>query len=235
MSSDTVEGDHMTNTTLNASEHADRPAVDAPDLTGYHLVHRALRAEARHLAWLSTALRTPRQLRTFRWLWNGFAGELHCHHTAEDRVMFPALAERLGSNIAFERTDLDHARLDELLEHVSAIVAKAHLASQISGLRPVLEELAGLLTGHLAYEDETILPRFAEQFDAAEYQQLEEGVLEVLGVSRQALFTVPFLLSFATADERASMLAGAPRPFVIMYRLTRRGFARRMRRLPIAA
>ncbi len=46
------------------------------------------------------------------------------------------------------------------------------------------------------------------------------------GLGRQTAFTVPYIGYWAAADERDMLLAQAPLPFRVLYRLTRRGHGR---------
>jgi hypothetical protein len=74
-------------------------------------------------------------------------------------------------------------------------------------------DLADLLDRHLAFEDEHIIPLFERHFTAAEYQRLDEEAMAILGITKQALFTVPFIISEATAEEHARLWPDAPLPF----------------------
>ena len=88
------------------------------------------------------------------------------------------------------------------------------------------EELADLLDVHLAFEDAEIIPLFEQHFTGAEYQALDDAAMEILGVSKQALFTVPFVLSEASPEEFEAAWDGAPLPFKAIYLATRGRYRR---------
>jgi hypothetical protein len=84
----------------------------------------------------------------------------------------------------------------------------------------VLARLDDVMWAHLAYEDADLVPLFPRYFDHDEYEALAKRAAKSLGFG-QALFTVPFVGSWVTADIREQMLANAPLPFRVLYRLTR--------------
>jgi hypothetical protein len=55
---------------------------------------------------------------------------------------------------------------------------------------------------------------------------MHEQAVKSGGLGRQMLFTVPFLLSSVPPQERAPLLAGAPLPLRVVYRLSRRSHRR---------
>ncbi|WP_421120581.1 hemerythrin domain-containing protein [Aquihabitans daechungensis] len=192
------------------------PPTATPDTTSYYLVHRALRRNARRLANATASYDRqdpPRTRALVRWC-AGFIAELHCHHTIEDDAFFPALVARVPEAAELiARTDADHAAMDELfvrLEAGSSTVAAGGSANQ---LHEAARDLADLLDEHLAFEDAEVIPLFEQHFTAAEYQELDDEAMEILGVSKQALFTVPFIISEATPEEHARLWADAPLPF----------------------
>ena len=79
---------------------------------------------------------------------------------------------------------------------------------------------------HLDYEDADLVPLFAEHFDQDEYDQLGKAASRSLGLGTQALFTVPFVASSVTDEQRQHLFADAPLPFRLMERMTRRRHAR---------
>jgi hemerythrin-like domain-containing protein len=195
----------------------DAPAT--PDTTTYYLVHRALRRSARRLAAATAAFdrQDPRRTRALvRWC-QGFLEELHCHHTVEDEAMFPALVVRVpGADRLIRRTDADHAAMDEIVARMEAGLAVVRTGGAADALHAGASDLADLLDEHLAFEDAEVVPLFEQHFTAEEYRRLDEAAMEILGVSKQALFTVPFVLSEATPDELASLWDAAPLPFRII-------------------
>ncbi|MCU1371196.1 MAG: hypothetical protein JWO77_2390 [Ilumatobacteraceae bacterium] len=198
-------------------------APTTPDTSMYLLVHRALRTSARRLAGATTTYdrQDPRRTRALvRWT-EGFIAELHCHHTIEDDAMFPALVARVpGAADLIDRTDADHAAMDLIMERLETATKILRMGGSPRKLHEAATDLADLLDVHLAFEDEHVIPLFERHFTGAEYQRLDEEALAILGISKQALFTVPFILAEATADEFDHSWSAAPAPFKVLYLLS---------------
>ncbi|HWJ61806.1 MAG TPA: hemerythrin domain-containing protein [Acidimicrobiales bacterium] len=205
-------------------------APTTPDTTTYLLVHRALRTSSRRLAEVTAAYdrQDPRRTRSLvRWC-EGFIEEIHCHHTIEDEAMFPALVARAPEAAELiARTDADHAQMDGIMVRLAAGLELLRSGGSARELHLAALELADLLDAHLAFEDEFVIPMFERSFTAEEYQRLDEEAMEILGISKQALFTVPFVLSQATDEEFEQAWDTAPAPFKVLY-LASRGRYRRM-------
>lgn len=205
-------------------------AHTTPDTTSYRLVHRALRTSARRLADVTADYdrQDPRRTRALlRWC-DGFIAEIHCHHTIEDDVMFPALVERAPeAGALIEQTDADHAAMDQIMSRLENGVKQLALGGSPSRLHGAALDLADLLDVHLAFEDDHVIPAFEQHFSAEEYAALDAKAVEVLGISKQALFTVPFILGQATPSEFAHMWATAPLPFKVLH-LASKGRYRRL-------
>lgn len=207
------------------------PTTSTPDLSDYHVVHHALRT-APHRMVAAIAEVDPgdtRRARALQRYWIGYAGEVLAHHTVEDDVFFPRLAERvpvIADHLA--RTDHEHHELDRLmtactdaLQRFAAAASPATAAEAAAAL----VTLADLMDRHLAFEDEDLLPLFGRHFTATEYDKLTQAAMKGLPM-RQALFSVPFVLHWASPADTAKMLAEAPRPLRVLHRLTRGRHAR---------
>jgi hemerythrin-like domain-containing protein len=200
-----------------------------PDLTTYRAVHHALREAAGRMAAAAGTLRRSdwRRIDAFARYWKGYAGEVLAHHTIEDETFFPALAER--SPVAADliaRTDADHHHLDELMAAIDAAVATMVRGEGPGELPDLLGQLAVHMDEHLDFEDEDVLPLFERHFTGEEYAALDEAAVKSLGLGAQAAYTVPFLVYWTDPTVAAELLAGAPLPFRILHRLTRRRHAK---------
>ncbi|MER6424390.1 nitroreductase/quinone reductase family protein [Streptomyces sp. NPDC001137] len=84
-----------------------------------------------------------------------FCQGLHNHHTGEDTMMFPFLAERHpGSNPVFERLAEEH-------EQIAALVAELRRAladEDPAAARAEVERLTHDLEAHLTYEEQELIP-----------------------------------------------------------------------------
>jgi hypothetical protein len=162
-------------------------------------------------------------------------GEIVAHHTVEDELFFPALVERVPEAARHvTRTDADHHHLDELLAACTAAIGRMAEGGDATEAATLLIEVADHLDEHLDFEDAEVLPLFERHFTAEEYQALDAKAVEHVGIGKQAAFTVPFVVSYTTAAEFERMLAEAPRPMRVLWRLTRRRHAR-LARLALGA
>lgn len=196
-----------------------------PDLTSYRAVHRALRTAARQLSTTVECISTGdvRRVRALQRYWAGYAAEVLTHHTIEDDVFFPALAERSSTMAALmARLDADHHHLDELMATVGDAMDHFTEAGAPTRAATALAELADLMDEHLDIEDDWVLPLFTLHFTADEYAELEEQAFAAVRVGRQAMFAIPFVVRAMSATERAETLATAPLPMRVLHALTRR-------------
>jgi deazaflavin-dependent oxidoreductase (nitroreductase family) len=84
-----------------------------------------------------------------------FCHGLHNHHSGEDLMLFPALAERHPQAAgALERFREEHERIAVLVEELREAVGGGDTAVA----RAEVERLAAELEAHLAYEEEQLMP-----------------------------------------------------------------------------
>ncbi len=209
----------------------DQPLPTGPeaDLTSYRAVHRALRGAARQLSTTVTSISPDdqRRVRALRRYWAGYAAEVLTHHTIEDDVFFPALAERSSTMAGLmARLDADHHHLDELMSAVGDAMDHFTEAGAPARAATALVALADLMDEHLDVEDDWVLPLFSLHFTADEYAELEEQAFAAVGVGRQAMFAIPFVVRAMSDSERAETLATAPLPMRVLHALTRRSHER---------
>jgi hypothetical protein len=168
-----------------------------------------------------------------RWF-TGYAGELRNHHRNEDRIMFPAL---MACVPGFDRLDdglaKDHLRLDAVIDGllVALRLWGEQPASEPARTRAldIANDLHDLLAAHLDVEDAGVLPMFEQHLSVDEYARLVEQIVEQLDM-RQALFTVPWLLTSVDSTTAAALLDPAPVALRIVFRITRRSYTRLARR-----
>ena len=208
--------------------------MNTPDLTSYHLVHRALRQSSTQLAIAVAGLteqdRDRRAPQLERW-YAGFETELHTHHRVEDEHFFPALFQHLPSLRGYvDRIDDEHRYLSELIVDTRTAIAELGATATpferaAAGAVERTAELEALLDRHLDFEDAEILPLFTRHMDAAEYDEVEGRAMASpkLGELR---FTVPWLMANADEAERRHLLDGAPAMMKVLWFATRRGHDR---------
>jgi hemerythrin-like domain-containing protein len=208
--------------------------AEEPDLRTWGMMHRAMRHHSARLAKAVAEVdehdRTPRATALGRWF-AGFVAELHGHHAVEDHVFFPALVARVPEAAALvERIDVDHHRLDDLLSRGAAALerlANPGVAFRVvhAEAMMVTEGLKALLDAHLDYEDEVLVPLFAEHFDAAGYKAVEKGTKKHMSL-RQLWFTVPCVAESLDELERREVIEEAELPIRLVWFLSRRRYQR---------
>ena len=203
--------------------------TQAADTADYLAIHNMIRRSTRALAIAASSVGTLDRRRAIALdrYWQGYAGELHAHHTIEDEIFMPALIERVPSvapHIA--RVDADHHELDALIEAGNAAFAALRSGSTGDAVGEIMWQLDRLMCEHLDFEDDDIVPLFGRHFDQDEYDAMHARALKVVGVGRQALFTVPFIAHWMDDATWAEMYDGAPMPLKVIYRMTRRRHAR---------
>jgi hypothetical protein len=205
-----------------------------PDLSSYYLVHRAIRRSADHLAAALAAFDEPdrKRRRALRWWYDGFAAELHTHHTLEDTIFFPALAEKVPAFAAYEAgLEDDHAHLDEVIASLTAAVHGLTGGAGNAGDHHAVAvrqsaELARFLHQHLGVEDDDVLPLFERHFDADEYAALDGRVIKATP-PKHLLFMVPWAVASAEPAEAERLLAEAPLVVRGIWTVTRGRYLRR--------
>lgn len=223
-------------TTTNDNTTIDTRGAGTPDLTAYYAVHDAMRTSNQ---WLvagiaRTELGDRRRTAAIRRWFAGYAGELRNHHHNEDHIMFPALVARVPAFADFDDgLANDHLRLDAVIDGLDVALRlwDEQPASETARGRAldIANDLHDLLAEHLDIEDADVLPMFEQHLSVEEYARLDEQVMEHLDM-RQALFTVPWLLTSVDRATAAALLGPAPMALKVLFRLTRRRYTRLARR-----
>jgi hypothetical protein len=203
-----------------------------PDLTAFTVAHRALRTDGARLAAATAGLGagdTARAQALRRW-YRGFEAELTGHHTMEDRLWFPVLAERVPTFAQHtDRIDREHHMVDDAVAGTRA--ALAHLVDDEASdparraAHDTACELSSLLDVHLGFEDADVLPLYLRHFTEDEYAEVEGRARRFLKV-RHLPFTIPWLLGATTPAEREHILGRAPLAMKLIWYAGRRPYAR---------
>ncbi|MFG2371259.1 nitroreductase/quinone reductase family protein [Streptomyces sp. NPDC048504] len=87
-----------------------------------------------------------------------FCQGLHNHHTGEDTVLFPLIAERHPASApALTRLREEHERIAALVEELRGTLATTRDPAEV---RAEVERLTTALEAHLTYEEEELIPLF---------------------------------------------------------------------------
>jgi hemerythrin-like domain-containing protein len=207
--------------------------TETADVRMYYLIHQAMvtSGDDLHAALAGIAHEDRRRAKAIERWFDGFAGELLCHHRIEDDAAFPALAARVPSFERLEaRVAADHHRLDDVLSRLRAalgsLVEGGDWASTQLRAATLAAELRDLLRAHLDFEDTEIVPLITQHLTVAEWEQVELRARKLTPM-RQMLFTLPWAASTLDPRERDEIMSSAPKPLQLLWFMTRRGYARR--------
>jgi hypothetical protein len=150
--------------------------------------------------------------------WQVFKRQLHFHHTGEDQLVWPRLADRLAHSenalSTLEAMEAEHALVDPLLEAVDAAFADPE-GDELAG---AVDELVTALHGHLAHEERDALPLVGIALTAREWRAVGARMGRANGISGSSEFFA-WTLDGASDDEVATVLAELPAPLRLVYRL----------------
>ena len=225
---DAIAPNRRVNTNVDR-HHARAARVDAPDTSDYALVHHAIRSAGHALADAAERLTIAdeRHFDAFLRYWRGHSGEILTHHGIEDAVFFPALRERSPEAAAIlDQLDREHHELDRLMDAAELAIGRVIAGAPASDAAVALRKLAIVMDAHLDVEDSEIIPAFQALFDATEYEAMTKEAIRRTGLGRQATFSVPYIVGWASPADRARLLPEAPLPMKLLYRVTRRRHAR---------
>jgi hypothetical protein len=187
----------------------------APDLSGWLLGHRAMRAEYGRLTALlrDADLRDPRRVAAVEHRLGFMHDLLGHHHHVEDASIWPFLRTvEPATGALCDELEADHEVLHGLLD--LSVESDRPLARRA----PVLAELHAELCRHLDREEAEGKPAI---FDLVPAAQWEEWELQVRRDTRpQAATLVPWILAHCDEQERARLFAGAPKLLDLLYRLS---------------
>jgi iron-sulfur cluster repair protein YtfE (RIC family) len=125
------------------------------DFTFMYAAHDAFHRDLRRLVAAVDAGRSADP--AVRTGWTTFKNQLHVHHTAEDRWLWPALRAKVTrpeEASVLDAMEAEHLDLEPLLSQVDAALIAGDLAVLAEGA----SALATALTAHMEHEEEYALP-----------------------------------------------------------------------------
>ena len=197
------------------------------DLTGFTLIHRALRSGTRDLAVAASAIGAGAPCPAARReAYVAFATEvlheIHLHHTREDDVLWPVIAASAGAVVDLEPLTDDHTELHAVLaraeEALRSFAAAADVRAAAAALGAVLTEMADLLDEHIVEEEAEVFPVIRRHVSAKDFAACEKRFQRGSG-PKHMMFVLPWVIGQCTPEERAAALADAPAPLKILLRL----------------
>ncbi|MFI7419474.1 hemerythrin domain-containing protein [Nonomuraea sp. NPDC049684] len=202
----------------------------APNMLGFRITHRAMRADTRRLAEVMSAIAAGEQqagqerLRAIATFTAKLCAGIHHHHQAEDNVLWPVIVRSAGAEVDLSDLTDDHAALDPLLEEITA--AAAQLGSDGQAARRMAKSmaaLADLLDEHIEEEERLIFPVVAKYVSEADWQKVETEVRK----GGDASFDLPRIAQYARPEELAELRRLAGPVLVVLLALMGRGHRRR--------
>jgi hemerythrin-like domain-containing protein len=209
-------------------------APDGPvDMYMMYVMHHAFR---RDLAAFAAAVpRTPvDDLATWQALsdrWALFADALHHQHEGEDAWLWPALLERAEADEreTLEAMEAEHEGIDPLLDACATGLgslaagagrdARAALAVRMCATRESLGR-------HLAHEEKDAMRILQCHFTQADWDAIERRFAEGVTLNK-VLSLLPWAVHGIPAPMRPELFARTGTAYRLLWRATRRHFARR--------
>ncbi|GAB2478546.1 hemerythrin domain-containing protein [Jatrophihabitans fulvus] len=226
----------MTTTTRTQQLHLPGQAAvaDGPiDLTVMYVMHFGFRDDLDRF--VDAARHTPVDDRA-AWgrlerRWQVFADVLHNHHHGEDTHLWPRLRERADADelAVLAAMEDEHSRIDPLL--ASCADGFTHLAGHAdenvrTALVVRLTATRDALGRHLAHEETDALPLLQRVLSVEEWHEIDERGFKKDLTLRQVLRIVPWAGHRLDPETQAVALRQAGAAFRLVWRLTRRRWAR---------
>jgi hypothetical protein len=210
-------------------------APDGPnDLSGMFLIHHAFRRDLRAFA-AAVAATPAADTATWRALhdrWALFGTFLHHHHTTEDVAIWPLLLRRVDAagRVTLEAMEAEHGEIDPLLtacaEGFSALAARPDEDVRRS-LEIRIVAACERLHQHLAHEETEALVLVQAHLTPHEWEVMEKKSANGQYSFRESMAAVSWVMHELPEEARERLLQVAGPLLSLMWRLTRRRFARR--------
>ena len=216
-----------------------------PNLVGFRINHRTMRADTRRLADLTGRVaagqitydrRRARALRTYVRL---LCAGIHHHHRMEDEVLWPVLERSATGEVDLRELSDDHASLDPVLDEARAAVddlvavfasggaVRERVQVAAGRLAAVLAHLRDLLDEHIEEEERLVFPVIRRYVSVEDWNAVEQAVRKG-GALR---FELPRIERYARPDELDELKRNAGPVLRLMLAALRPGFRRREARV----
>jgi iron-sulfur cluster repair protein YtfE (RIC family) len=185
----------------------------APHLAAYAAIHDAMVRDAARLA-RAVATAPLEEGPALRAWWELFEEAIEHHHTREDDLVFPLVAER-DADFTSGELIADHAVLDVHMGLVRGgledlATGRHELGEVRTDLVRQVGAFAHHLDDHLAREERIVFPVLATQVSADEYAAMEKEMQKGTPLS-SLRFTLPWILD----DVHPTLLANAEIPLLL--------------------
>ena len=207
------------------------------DMHAMYVMHHAFRRDL--TAFAAAAQATPSADReTWRLLadrWELFSTVLHHHHSGEDAGLWPVLMERSDEEgrETLEAMEDEHSEIDPLLRSCAEGFTRLAATDDDDARAALAVRLVATkerLSHHLEHEETEAIVLVQQHLTEADWLALEQEHFRADLSPRDLFRMVPWAAYGMPAETRREVLARTGLPFVVLWRLGRRSFARRERR-----
>jgi iron-sulfur cluster repair protein YtfE (RIC family) len=194
---------------------------------GFLYIHRAMRNDLAAFEKVVYNLTADDDMSALAQWFNFFWAMVQEHHTAEDELVFPIVAQRSALfSYHLKIMTAQHQQIHRLVEEIGAIFIDLNRASfqhdRIAAFRLLQRLVTSLwreLSNHLDREEAVYMPELARHFRREEQIEIEEKLQARLPKEHMER-ALPWILSGLYDDERAEMLASLPFTVRMLYKLS---------------
>jgi iron-sulfur cluster repair protein YtfE (RIC family) len=184
------------------------------DFTMMYIAHDAFSRDIARLAAAADAGQGLSQAAVATW--RRFSRQLHTHHTAEDKALWPRLADVAwpSERRILDEMEAEHAALDPRVDRIDAAIVHgngAALASELAALGKGLAE-------HMIHEETEALPLLDRRLGKGGWDAFTERVRSMQGGIKGAAEYLPWVLEGATGPVESAVLKMLPPPARLLYR-----------------
>lgn len=148
--------------------------------------------------------------------WRGFARQLHIHHAAEDKALWPHLAAAVtdqSESRILEEMETEHASLDPRVDQIQAAIGAGDAVAMVSELKTLGQGLAA----HMIHEETEALPLVERRLGKAGWDTFTLEIRQQQGIKGAAEY-LPWVLEGASGQIQATMMQMLPPPVRLIYR-----------------
>lgn len=148
--------------------------------------------------------------------WRGFARQLHIHHAAEDKALWPPLAAAVSDPAEIrilEEMETEHASLDPRVDQIQAAIVAGDAVAMVSELKTLGQGLAA----HMIHEETEALPLVERRLGKAGWDTFTLEIRQQQGIKGAAEY-LPWVLEGAGDQIQATMMQMLPPPVRLFYR-----------------
>jgi hemerythrin-like domain-containing protein len=196
--------------------------IDTRDML---LIHRVIRREIGRLPGLIRSTEDPSRAAQIAAHASEMLDFLHTHHTGEDELLWPLLRPRVRlEDDLIDRMEAQHGEIAAAVDDTRRwLPGWAGSADAVTGERIAarLESVGGVLSAHLAEEEERILPLVSAHFSQQEWDALaKHGFAAIPGKRR--LVILGHMLQETDDAERQRFMRRVPPPARLAFTLVGR-------------